>query len=677
MSKSTLHLGLIYAALILLISSSAYSQKVRLRSAINPDCGVNSNLKFADIYADGNIAVQGTYACRGVFIYDISNPDAPVLASWYNPSIPGGSTKLQFLEAIVVGNRGYFGIGGPSGGVHIVDLTDPQHPLLLGIVDSTHGNGHETVHEMLVWGKYLIENYNSTAEKRIKIIDVSNPAAPVLKWEFSPADNGWIHNMHIRGNRMFTSEYVGSKVEIYDIGNLDTQAPQLLGAVQSDSTNHSTWTSEDGNYLYSCRETVDGDLRVYDVHDPSQPLLIKAIKAKDLGLNAISPHNPVVMGNKLYVSWYQAGLQVFDISNPANPVRLGQYDTYQPAFNAEAAKSSLLEEPENAICGFSAIQNSLPNTYDGMWAVYPFLGENKILTGDLASGLAIVDVTNASQPLKNRVSDFDGDGHTDLSVYSPSSGTWSIEQSSNSTLAAASWGASGDLVEPGDFDGDGKADVAVWRPSNGTWYIAKSTGGYAIVNWGTQTDVPVPADYDADGKTDIAVWRPSTGTWYILRSTLGLEVLNWGTAGDKPLTGDYDGDGKPDIGIWRPSSGTWYIIESSSSQVIVQNWGIASDKPVVADFDKDGISDIGVFRPSNGTWYVINSASGSFTIVQFGTVGDIPVPADYDGDSKADISVYRPSTNTWYTLNSTNGAFTGRNFGNSNDTSVPSSAQPF
>ena len=110
------------------------AQKVRLRAKITPDCipSGNADAKFADIFGDGNIAVQGTYNCRGVFIYDVSNPDAPVLASYYNPD-----NNQQFLEAIVVGNRGYFGSGNGNGGVHIVDLTDPYNPQLLGTVDST------------------------------------------------------------------------------------------------------------------------------------------------------------------------------------------------------------------------------------------------------------------------------------------------------------------------------------------------------------------------------------------------------------------------------------------------------------------------------------------------------------------------------------------------------------
>ena len=142
-----------------LFSGDAAAQKVRLRSQITPNCGSTSNLKFADIYADGNIAVQGSFNCRGVFIYDISNPDAPVLASWYNPG-----ANQQFLEAIVIGNRGYFGSGSPSTGVgvHIVDLTNPYSPVFLGTVDSTNGNGFRGIHEMMVYRQndqdFLIDN---------------------------------------------------------------------------------------------------------------------------------------------------------------------------------------------------------------------------------------------------------------------------------------------------------------------------------------------------------------------------------------------------------------------------------------------------------------------------------------------------------------------------------------
>jgi hypothetical protein len=64
---------------------------------------------------------------------------------------------------------------------------------------------------------------------------------------------------------------------------------------------HSSWTSEDGNYLYSAREVTNsngpspGDIRVYNISNPAMPLLIRKISMNDLGLNAVTPHNPVVM----------------------------------------------------------------------------------------------------------------------------------------------------------------------------------------------------------------------------------------------------------------------------------------------------------------------------------------------------------------------------------------------
>ncbi len=660
------------AAFVVLLASSfdINGQKVRLRSQITPDCpSAGSNLKYADIFADGNIAVQGSYNCRGAFIYNISNPDAPVLSSWYNPG-----NNLQFLEAIVIGNRGYFGSGN-GGGVHIVDLTNPAAPQLLGVVNSANGGGFGSIHEMVVWGDYLIENSNSFSNKLIKVINISDPAAAFFVRDINPTETLWVHAMHIRGNRMFTSGWGSStnrgRTEIYDITNIGTQTPALLGFVEDQTSitagnnMHSSWSSENGNFLYSARETNNGtgDIRVYDITNPALPLLVKSISMAELGLNAVTPHNPAVFGNYLYVSWYQAGVQVFDISTPANPVRVGQYDTFQATFAPpEQEKQAALDaEPWDMICGSEFRQNALPTTYDGNWAVFPFLGNNKVLAGDLTNGLLVLDASDVGNPPRNKVADFDGDGKTDLSDVEqgspPSSYSWSVQQSSDSNYRYYGWGGSDDKLVNGDFDGDGKSDIVVWRPSNGTWHLRQSQAGDRVVQWGANGDVPVAGDYDADGKTDIAVWRPSTGVWYIIQSTLGVRTAQWGIPGDKAFAGDYDGDGKDDIVVWRPSNGNWYIIQSSSSIPVKIGWGQQDDKPLIADFNGDGRAELTVLRPSDNTWYIFNPFTGFNATYVFGVAGDIPAPADYDGDSKFDVSVYRPSNKTWYRLNSSDGAF--------------------
>lgn len=681
--------GFILAAAVTILTLSLVSltnaQKVRLRAQITPSCdSAGSSFKYSDIYADGNIAVMGSYNCRGAFIFNISNPDAPVLSSWYNPG-----NNQQFLEAIVIGNRGYFGSGN-GGGVHIVDLTNPASPQLLGIVNSANGNGINSIHEMVVWGNFLIENANTFSNKVIRVINISNPAAPVFVRDLIPSEPLWVHAMHVRGNRMYTSGWGTStqrgRTEIYDITNIGTQAPTLLGFIEDPSSvtagnnMHSSWTSEDGNYLYSARETNNGtgDLRVYDITNPAVPLLVRAITMNELGLNAVTPHNPVVFGNYLYVSWYQAGVQVFDISTPANPQRVGQYDTFQPAFAPPEGERAALEnaEPWDMMCSSQFRQIALPTTYDGNWAVFPFVGTNKVLAGDLTNGLIVLDASAVASPLKNRVSDFDGDRKTDLSVFSPSNGQWTIESSSTGGTSTFFWGVQGDQLITGDYDGDGRSDLGVWRPSDGNWYQLRSGSSYYVVPFGQSGDVPVPADYDADGRTDLAVWRPSNGIWYIQNSTLGYTVRGWGVAGDKALSGDYEGDGKADLVIWRPSNGNWYVVPSSSSIPIQVGWGQNGDKPVYADFNGDGRAEFTVFRPSEGRWYTLDTYAGSISTRDFGIAEDLPLPSDFDGDGKTDIAVFRPSNSTWYWLTSATPGFNSRVFGQPTDRPSPLAVQP-
>ena len=222
---------------------------------------------------------------------------------------------------------------------------------------------------------------------------------------------------------MYTSGWRG-KIDIYDISNLATQPPVLLGAITGDNNNHTSYTSEDGKYLYSARETSDGDIRVYDVRDPAQPLLVKSIKTSQLALQAISPHDPVVMGNKLYVSWYQAGVQIFDLSDPVNPVHVGQYDTFDGTYVAPPASSLSNADPGDIICGVNYGSDSLQAqpyaSFDGAWAVYPLLGVDRILAGDMTKGLFVLDASALSNSptfsLSGRVMTPDGGGLRNATV---------------------------------------------------------------------------------------------------------------------------------------------------------------------------------------------------------------------------------------------------------------------
>jgi hypothetical protein len=278
--------------------------------------------------------------------------------------------------------------------------------------------------------------------------------------------------------------------------------------------------------------------------------------------------------------------------------------------------------------------------------------------------------------------DYDGDGKSDLSNFTGTTGLWDAVASGNpgGPHIQRFWGSTslGDIMVPADYDNDGKCDFAVYR--NGIWYISRNVGGDLNFTWGTSTDIPVPADYDNDGMIDIAIYRPTEGAaqglWYVLKSSSNyttFDVAQFGASTDLPVIGDYNGDGRSDYAVIRRSGGvmTWYILYSGGNTFAAAQWGLdTGDVAVPGDYDADHKTDIAVWRPSNGTWY-ISKSTGGFTAAQWGALGDIPVAADYDGDMKTDIGVYRPSDNTWYTVGSTSGISINP-FGGAGTTPIPS-----
>ncbi len=77
------------------------------------------------------------------------------------------------------------------------------------------------------------------------------------------------------------------------------------------------------------------------------------------------------------------------------------------------------------------------------------------------------------------------------------------------------WGWADADACPGDFDGDGKTDVAVYSGDTGWWNILQSHDGQARnQNWGMDQAMPVPADYDGDERFDITIYwaLKATGT---------------------------------------------------------------------------------------------------------------------------------------------------------------------
>ena len=338
---------------ILFVTTVQAQATLRLAGRLDPFDGEN---RYGDVWGEGQYAYLASYNGDGVMIIDISDTANPRLAGYYNPPVGG-----RFQDVVVIDGIGYFG-SESRGGLHIVDVRNPANPVLLSQVN-TEQNGHPNVHEIFVADGALYEADSRT--NRVKVFDVRNPSAPVFVRDIDATDPR-VHAAVVMNGRLFTSG-LGGKTDIYDVRRVLTEQPTLLGTVDSGSGSHSSWASNDGRLLAVARETPNGDVRLFDISDPSSARLLTTISAQSLGIDAFSPHNPYIVGNMLYVSWYQAGLVVLDITDPSQPRFTGVYDTTL----------------------------STDTGFNGCWGVYPFLGFDKALVSDMDGGLFIIDVTAA------------------------------------------------------------------------------------------------------------------------------------------------------------------------------------------------------------------------------------------------------------------------------------------
>lgn len=265
--------------------------------------------------------------------------------------------------------------------------------------------------------------------------------------------------------------------------------------------------------------------------------------------------------------------------------------------------------------------------------------------------------------------DFDGDGVSDLSVYNPDAGNWSVYGSTLGFYQMLFDYASVTPV-PWDYDGDGKTDFVVYQQKTGNWYmrVRLSDSRYLAdtAQLGGLGFCSAAGDYDGDGRMDIAVYHEASGQWYLLLSRGGYSQDSgltgiFGGPGYRFVAGDYDGDGKTDPVLYQKTSGAWYGLLSDMGYAMVSaNLGGPEYQPVSGDFDGDGRSDIAVYQETTGNWYFMLSDSNyavySLTI---GGPGYVPVPGDYDGDGKTDLVVYQETTGNWSGRLSGSGYATG------------------
>ncbi len=131
------------------------------------------------------------------------------------------------------------------------------------------------------------------------MFDISSPTLPTFVRTVNTGDSVGIFDATVIGDRLYASGLGGvsgeGAVYVYDVANLGTSSPVLLGQVASGANTSSAWPTSDANYLLTTHREVGGALSIWDISDLSQPTFSTSADASDLGISSYATSEVVVL----------------------------------------------------------------------------------------------------------------------------------------------------------------------------------------------------------------------------------------------------------------------------------------------------------------------------------------------------------------------------------------------
>ncbi|MBI4931782.1 MAG: choice-of-anchor B family protein [Bacteroidetes bacterium] len=348
-----------------------------------------------------------------------------LLSNWTNTSYPTNWTGGRFSDCWgYVDSLGReYAVIGSTVGSHIFDVTNPTTPVLVSFQVGMESSGNVVHRDYKTYQHYMyavcdegnsslqifdlqylpdsvVKVYDShsickTAHNifidngriyfaglrdnggnpiTLRVASLSNPEIPVVINDLSTPLFSYVHDVCVRKDTAFLSAG-NDGFFIYDYKN--PTSPSLIQSITSypeQGYNHSSWVSADGKTVVFADETHGMGLKVYDISNINNPTLKSIFRSNllnvsdSMGPNGSIPHNPFILGTKVFISYYHDGVQCFDISNTSSPFQAGYYDTHPGDID---------------YTGYGP----------GCWGVYPYLPSRHIIGSDIANGLFVLDGT--------------------------------------------------------------------------------------------------------------------------------------------------------------------------------------------------------------------------------------------------------------------------------------------
>ena len=300
---------------------------------------------------------------KGFGVVEVTNPGAPVIVG----SISGATSLWHDIK--VIGDYAY-GVSEGGLGVQVIDLTKVDNGVVT-LVQNKQQGGHSSTHNIAANTEsgYLYLCGANIANGGLVALSTANPTDPIIAGSWT---NSYVHDAQVVS---FTSgPYAGREiayccdedtVDIVDVTNKGAMFTTGVATHPGAGYVHQGWLSADRKYFYVNDEADEGSgtqtrSRIYNVEDINNPFYVGEYTSSEVAID----HNNYWHNGFIFQANYTSGLQVFEATNPTNPVRVAWYDT-----SASAGAS-----------------------FNGAWSCYPYFPSGTVIVSDMQGGLFVLDV---------------------------------------------------------------------------------------------------------------------------------------------------------------------------------------------------------------------------------------------------------------------------------------------
>lgn len=316
----------------------------------------------------------------GVRFYAIDNPAQPE----YIGFLPTHSTSSLWRTFRVYQNYLFVGSEANNHGMQVFDLTRLRNPEVIPATFNAdaHYSGFSRCHTLVIHeaSGLLFACGTNTFSGGLHVVDISNPLQPIIAGGYS--DDGYTHEAQVVTYNGPDQDYQGDIIVFCYNGNNPASLTIVNATDPSDIqtvsiTNyaggaycHQGWLTPDSRYLYMNDELDEFNgaqentrTLIWDMLDLDNPIYMGDF----YGPTSAIDHNLYIIGNLCLQSNYTAGFRVLDTRNTAS---LGI---------SEVAYFDHFPAHDNPV-------------FDGNWMNYPYFESGVIPLTDIDNGLFLVEV---------------------------------------------------------------------------------------------------------------------------------------------------------------------------------------------------------------------------------------------------------------------------------------------